>query len=126
MIVGRILSFVFLLGIWAQAASACPEAQGAATLPQTAIEIAASPVSGNFVPIGAERNCECCAVAQDPQSIVCESSKSLIVSYSEGGIAVPNASNPDSIALAMHTRASGFIARRSAPPPYLLTPRLRQ
>lgn len=121
-----LLLFGILLGTWAQSASACPEAQGAAMLHQTAIELAAFPVTENLGAIGAERNRECCAVVQDPQSIVCESSKSLIASFSEGGIAVPNVPNPDSIAVAMHTRASDFIARHSALPPYLLVPRLRQ
>jgi hypothetical protein len=132
MIVRRILFFVFLLGAWVQSASACTEALiGPATAhdPVIAQERMESTVligAENGAVIGGEHRCECPDMLQNVQSVVSESGKSALASYVEGASAFLISSNPGSIALAVHTRASSFIARRSAPPPYLLVPRLRQ
>ena len=126
MIVRRILFFVFLLGTWAQAAGACTEAHAAPVLAQKAMEIAVPAVSEDFAVIGGEHRCECPAMVQNVQSTVSESSKFVLASYAEGAGVPPNSSNPDSLALAVRTRASSFIARRSGQPPYLLAFRLRQ
>jgi hypothetical protein len=125
MIVRRILFFVFLLGTWAQAAGACTEAHAAPAPVQQAMEIALPAVSEDFAVIGARHCCECPAIVQNVQLTASESSKFLLASYVEGAGGVPNSSNPGSVALAVRTRASSFIARRSAQSPYLLALPLR-
>jgi hypothetical protein len=126
MILRRILFFALLLGAWVQSASACAETHGAPAPAQKAIEMAVPAVSEEFAVIGGEHRCECPVMVQDLQSAVSESSKYLLASYVEGSSAFLNSPNPASVALAMRTRASSFIARRSGQPPYLLAPRLRQ
>ena len=127
MLVKRVLLFIFfLLGIWVQSASACTDAHVALAPAQKAFGIAVPAVSEDFVVIGSEQRCECPAMAQNAQSAVSESSKSPVLSYTEGADAFPYPSNPDSVEFAVHARASSFNARRSAQPPYLLVPRLRQ
>jgi hypothetical protein len=125
MIVRRILLLVFLLGIWAQAVSACPETHVAPGLEQKTMEVVASSVSGNVAAVGGEHRCDCPAIAQNVEATVSESSKYLLASYMEGSNAFPNSSNPASVALAVHTRVSSFIARRSGQPPHLLVLPLR-
>jgi len=117
---------VFLLGIWAQPASGCSEAQVAAAPAQMVLEIAVPAVAGDFVAIGGEQRCECPAMEQNAQAVVSESSKDLSASYEEAAGASSNAFNAVSLALAENSRASSFISRRSEQPPYLLNPRLRQ
>lgn len=127
MAVRHILFIVFLLGIWGQAAgSVCPEAHIALTPAQKVMEITAPAVSGDFAAIGGEHRCECSATVQNAQSMASKSSKSLVASYMEGAGAFLNPSKPGSVALAVQSRASSFIARRAGQPPYLLVPRLRQ
>jgi hypothetical protein len=126
MIVRRILFFAFLLGAWIQSASACTEAHVLSAAAQQAMEIAVPVVTEDFAIIGCEHRCECSAAMQSAQSAVPESGKSLLASYVEGASAFLISSNPDFVALALRTRASSYIARRSAQPPYLLVPRLRQ
>ena len=125
MLVRRILFFVFLLGTWAQAAGACTEAHAAPAPAQEAMQIAVPAVSEDFAVIGGEHRCDCPAIAQNVEATVSESSKYLLASYMEGCNAFPNSSNPASVALAVHSRASGFIARRSGQLPHLLALPLR-
>lgn len=118
---------VFLLGIWAQPASACAEAQVAVTPAHMVVrEFAVPPVAGDFSAIGGDQRCECPAMEQYAQAVVSEFSKDLLVSYEEGAAASAKSFDAVSLALAEFSRASSFIARRSELPPYLLNPRLRQ
>ena len=126
MIVRRILFFAFLLGAWIQSASACTEAHVPSAAARQAMEIAVPVVTEDFAIIGGEHRCECPAMVQNAQSAVSESSKFLLASYVEGASASLHSSNPASVALAVYSRASSFIAHRSVQPPYLLIPRLRQ
>jgi hypothetical protein len=126
MIVRRILLIIFLLGIWAQSASACPDAHVAVAPAQTELNVAVPALSEGLATIGSEHRCECPAIVQNAQAVVSESGKSLIVSYVEGASAFLISPNPDSVALAVHTRASSFIARHPGQPPYLLASRLLQ
>ena len=127
MSVKRILLIVFLLGIWGSAAaSVYPEAPVALAPAQHALHVAPPAVCEELVAIGSEHRCECPAVAQNAQMAVSESSKFLVVSYTEGAGTFLNLANPGSVALAAQSRASSFIAHRSGQPPYLLVSRLRQ
>ncbi len=126
MIVRRILLFVFLLGIWAQAASACPEEHVAPALAQQQTEIAVQAVSEDLAVIGARHCCECPAIVQNVQSTISEPGKFLLASCAEGAGVLLNPSYPELATLAVRTRASSYIVRHSAQPPYLLAPRLRQ
>ena len=125
MMMRRILFCVFLLGVWVQAASACPETHIAPILEQKGMEVVASSVSEGFSVVGSEHRCDCPVIVQNVQSTVSESSKSLIAASMEGSNALPMSSNPASIALAMHTSASSFIAHRSGQPPHQLALPLR-
>jgi len=123
----RILIILSLLGIWGQAAGACPEAHVAPAAAQTAMEVAIPIVAEDFAVIGCEHHCESPAIVRSAQAVVSESGKSLIASYVEdAGASFLNSSNPTSVALAVHARASSFSARHPAQPPYLLASRLRQ
>lgn len=126
MIVRRILFFAFLLGTWAQATGACVDAHFPPTLAQNPMGFAAPAISEDFAVIGGEHRCECPATGQDAQSAVSGSSKSLLASYVEGAGVLLNSSNPASVAPAVRTRASSYIARSSGRPPYLLVSHLRQ
>lgn len=126
MILRRILFVVFLLGVWVQSASACQESPGVHEPVHLSMGNPALPVAGDFTNIGGDQRCECPAAIQNAESVVSETSKSLLAPYLEGADAFPYPSNLDAAAVAMRTRASSFIARRSELPPYLHSPRLLQ
>lgn len=113
----------FLLGIWGQAASACPEAHANSAAAQPAIEITVFVPEG-FVAVGGEHRCECPATIQNAQALVSGSDKSLLASYVAAAGSLLNPSNPSSLTLAERSRASDFIARPSGRPPFLLVSRL--
>lgn len=123
--VKQILFFAFLLGIWGQATSACPEAHVALAAPQEAMEITVS-ASMDFAIAGGERRCECPTDLQGVQPFVSESDKSFLAPYLGEGGAFLSPSNPNSVALAERSRAFSFIARPSGRPLYLFVSRLRQ
>lgn len=125
MILKRILFFFFLLGIWGQAASACPEAHVASAAAWAAMEITVS-ASEDFVATGGEHRCECPATVQNAKALVSESDRFLLASYVAGAGALLNLSNPRSIALAERNRESSYISRPFGRPPYLLLSHLRQ
>lgn len=125
MIARRIVFFVFLLGVWGQATSACPEAHVASVAAHAAMEITVFPPE-DFTAAGGEQRCECPAAIRSAQALVSETDKSLLTSLAQGTDAFLNSSNPNSVTLSERSRASGLIARPSGRPPYLLLPRLRQ
>ncbi len=126
MTVRRILFIAFLLGVWVQSANACQESLGVHEPAHLLMGSPAMPVAGDFVSIGGDQRCECPAAIQNAESIVSETSKSLLAPCPEGADAFPYPSNLDAAAVAMRTRASSFIARRAELPPYLHSPRLLQ
>lgn len=124
--VKQILFFAFLLGIWGQATSACPEAPVASAAPRAAMEIAVSASEDLATAAGGERRCECPTGLQGVQPFVSESDKSFLAPYLGEGGAFLSPSNPNSVALAERSRSSSFIARPSGRPLYLFVSRLRQ
>ena len=124
MLVKRILFFLVLLGTWAQAAGACPEAHGAPAV-QAVMEITVS-APEDIVTAGGRHRCECPATFQSGQALVSESEKSFFASHVAGAGAFPNSSIPNSVTLAERSRVASFLARPSGRPPYLLVSRLRQ
>ena len=125
MITRRILFFLLLLGIWGQAASACPEAHFAPAASRVGFEIAVSVNSEDFAGIAGEHRCECPAMVQNAQAALSESAKSLLVPYVKGSGAFLNPPNPRLAALAERNRATGSTTRPSGRPWYLFVSRLR-
>jgi hypothetical protein len=123
MTVRCILLFLLLLGIWGQAASACPEPHVTSAAAQPAIEITVSVLDG-YMAGDREQRCECPATIQDAQALVSESNKSLLESYAAGAGSFLNPLSLNSEALAARSRASAVIARSSGRPPYLFVSRL--
>ncbi len=122
----RLLFIAFLLGIGTQSANACVAELGVHERPHEVATDAVGSVPGDFAVIGAEQRCECPAAMANAELVAAESSKWLLAPYVEGADALPYPSDLDAVAVAMRTRASSFIARRSELPPYLRFPRLLQ
>lgn len=114
---------VFLLGIWGQAAGACPEAHAKLPAAQPAIEITVSVPKG-FVAFGGENRCECPAAIQNAQALVSETDKSLLAACAVEAGAFLNSSHPKAAALAERSRASVISTRPSRHPTFLLVSRL--
>lgn len=122
----RLLFIALLLGIGTQSANACVTELGVQERPHEVATDTRGSVPGDFAVIGSEQRCECPAVMASAESAASESSKWLLAPYVEGADALPYPSDLDAAAVAMRTRASSFIARRSELPPYLRSPRLLQ
>jgi len=126
MMVLRLLLVALLFGIGTQSANACETEFGVHERPHEVANGALGSAPGYSAGIGPEQRCECPAAIANAEAVASESSKWLLAPYVEGADGAPYPSDLDAAAVAMRTRASSFIARRSELPPYLRSPRLLQ